>query len=364
MKRRMTRWSPALLSALVVMLFAACGDKEEQTAAGGGAVQPMAVQVHVLKAESMDNAITTTGTLMANEEVDLVSELAGRVTAIGFQEGGNVSAGQVLVRINDDELQAQFRKAEANLKLATDDEGRKKQLLAVSGISQEQYDASQAQFAALQADADDLRAQVAKSTIRAPFSGKVGLRSVSEGGYVGNNAIIAKLQQIDPIKIDFAVPERYGRSMSAGNIIHFTLEGDTATYTGEVYAVEPSVETATRTVRVRARSNNKDGRLIPGSFAKVDVRLKEVNDALVIPAEALIPDIQGQKVLLMKGGKVVSARVQLGTRTANSVQLTSGVQAGDSVIITGLLALREGAAVRALQTTAPTKAATIDSTAR
>ena len=117
-------------------------------------------------------------------------------------------------------------------------------------------------------------------------------------------------------------------------------------------------------MRVRARSKNKDGRLIPGSFAKVDVRLQEVNDALVVPAEALIPDIQGQKVLLMKGGKAVSARVQLGTRTANSVQLTSGVQAGDSVIVTGLLALREGAAVRALQTTAPTKAVTTDSTAR
>jgi len=346
------------------MFLAACGDGEEQVAAGGGAVPPMAVQVHVLKAEVMDNTITTTGTLMANEEVDIVSELAGRVTTIGFQEGGNVSAGQVLVRINDDELQARSRKAEANLKLGTDDEGRKKQLLAVSGISQEQYDATQAQLAALQADADDLRAQVAKSTIRAPFSGKVGLRSVSEGGFVGNNAIIAKLHQIDPVKIDFAVPERYGRNMAAGNIIHFTLEGDTATYTGEVYAVEPSVETATRTVRVRARSSNKDGRLIPGSFAKVDVRLKEVDDALVVPAEALIPDIQGQKVLLMKGGKVVSARVQLGTRTANSVQLTSGVQPGDSVIVTGLLALREGAAVRVIQAVPTMKVSTTDTTSR
>jgi multidrug efflux pump subunit AcrA (membrane-fusion protein) len=170
----------------VVGLFAAEAMRKLQ---GGGAMPPMAVQVHVLKAEPLDNSITTTGTLLPNEEVDLVSELAGRVTMIGFQEGGNVSAGQVLVRINDDELQAQLRKAEANLKLGTDDEGRKKQLLAVSGISQEQYDASQAQLAALQADADNLRAQVAKSTIRAPFSGKVGLRSISEGGYVGSNTL-------------------------------------------------------------------------------------------------------------------------------------------------------------------------------
>ncbi|MEO8067257.1 MAG: efflux RND transporter periplasmic adaptor subunit [Flavobacteriales bacterium] len=347
----------------VPLLLAACGGSEEQ-AAGGGVMPPMAVQVHVLRAGPLDNSITTTGTLLANEEVDLVSELAGRVTAIGFEEGGHVSAGQVLLRINDDELQAQLRKAEANLKLAQGDESRKKQLLAVNGISQEQYDAVEAQLAGLQADADDLRARIAKSTIRAPFNGKVGLRSVSEGGFVGSNAVIAKLQQIDPMKVEFAVPERYGRIMRSGATIHFTLEGDTATYTGEVYAVEPSVDANTRTVRVRARSGNKDGRLIPGSFAKVDVRLEAIADALVVPAEALIPDIQGQKVLLMKGGKVVSARVQLGIRSANSVQLTSGVQPGDSVIVTGLLALREGAAVRPTPKEAISTTTTADSVAR
>jgi len=344
------------------LLLAACGGSEEQ-AAGGGAMPPMAVQVHVLKGEHLDNALVTTGTLMANEEVELVSELAGRITDLGFEEGGKVNAGQVLVRINDDELQAQLRKAEANLKLAKDDEGRKKQLLAVSGISQEQYDASQATLAGLQADADDLRARIAKSTIRAPFSGKVGLRTVSAGGYVANNTVIAKLQQTDPMKIDFAVPERYGRMVQPGSEITFTLEGDTTRYTGTVYAVDPSVDAATRTVKVRARSGNKEGRLIPGAFAKVDVRLEKLSDALVVPAEALIPDIQGQKVLLMKGGKAVSARVQLGIRNATSVQLTSGVQVGDSVIVTGLLALRDGAAVRPLSQEAP-KAATADTTAR
>ncbi len=346
----------------VPLLLAGCGGSEEQ-AAGGGVMPPMAVQVHVLKAESLDNTITTTGTLMANEEVDLVSELAGRVTAIGFEEGGHVSAGQVLVRINDDELQAQLRKAEANLKLAKDDEGRKKQLLAVSGISQEQYDAAQAMLAGIQADADDLRARVAKSTIRAPFSGKVGLRSISEGGYVGSNTMIAKLQQTDPMKLEFAVPERYGRIMEPGAAVSFTLEGDTATYTGSVYAVDPSVDATTRTVKVRARSSNKDGRLIPGAFAKVEVRLEKIDDALIVPAEALIPDIQGQKVLVMKGGLVKSARVQLGIRSANSVQLTSGVQPGDTVIVTGLLALRDGAPVLPISST-PVKSVVTDSAAR
>lgn len=347
----------------VPLLLAACDGSEEQVA-GGGVIPPMAVQVHVLRPEPLDNSITTTGTLMANEEVDLVSEIAGRVMAIGFEEGGHVSAGQVLVRINDDELQAQLRKSEAGLKLAQDDEARKKQLLAVNGISQEQYDAARTQLVALQADADDLHARLAKSTIRAPFNGRVGLRSISEGGFVAGNTLIARLQQTDPMKIEFAVPERYGRVMKPGATIHFTLEGDTATYVGEVYAVDPSVDATTRSVKVRARSDNREDRLIPGSFAKVDVRLERITDALIVPAEALIPDIQGQKVLLMKGGKVTSARVQLGIRTAESVQLTSGVQVGDSVIVTGLLALREGVDVRPIPLPQPAPPAAADSIAR
>jgi len=333
------------------LLFTACSNGDENVEKGG-ARPPMAVQVHVLEPTILDNAIVTTGTLMANEEVDLVSELAGRITSIGFDEGGNVKAGQVLVQINNDELQAQLRKAESNLKLAKDDSGRKQQLLAVSGISQEQFDASESQSAGLQAEADELRARISKSTIRAPFNGKVGLRSVSEGGYVSSNAMIAKLQQVDPIKIEFAVPERYGRAMEPGTTINFTLEGDTAIYQGEVYAVDPSVDATTRTVKLRARSGNKDGRLLPGSFAKVDVRLERITDALIVPAEALIPDIQGQKVLVIKNGKATSQRVQTGIRSANTVQLISGVQAGDSVLVTGLLAVREGMPVSAIATKA------------
>lgn len=340
------RTAAALLGA--VALLVACGGEAEQ-APQGAPMQAMAVQVHVLRPGVLDNRLTTTGTLLANEEVEIVSELAGRVQALNFQEGGGVAAGQVLVHINDDELQAQLRKAEANLKLAQDDEARKRQLLAVKGISQEQYDAAMTQMAALQADVDDLRARVAKCTIRAPFNGTVGLRMVSEGGYVAPNTRIATLRQTDPIKLEFAVPERHGRELRAGTAVDFFLEGDTAHYAAEVYAVDPSVDATTRTVKVRARTHNRGGRLLPGAFAKVDVRLERMNDALVVPAEALVPDIQGQKVLLMKGGKAVSARVQTGIRTAEEVQLTSGVQPGDTVIVSGLLALKDGAPVQPIR---------------
>ncbi len=361
MTRRPFHWStPTLVgSLLLAFVLTSCGGDEEEVDADER--PPMAVQVHVLAPTVLDNAIVTTGTLMANEEVDLVSELAGRVTSIGFTEGGNVSAGQVLLKINDDELQAQLRKAEANLKLAKDDNDRKEQLLAVKGISQEQYDAAQAQLAGLQAEADELKTRIAKSTIRAPFNGKVGLRSVSEGGFVGSNAVIAKLQQIDPIKVEFAMPERYGRIMKPGTAISFSLEGDTTTYAGNVYAVDPSVDATTRTVKVRAHSDNRAGHLLPGSFAKVDVRLERISDALVVPSEALIPDIQGQKVLVIKNGKATSQRVQTGIRSANTVQLTSGAQVGDSVLVTGLLAVREGMPVSAIPAKAMNEAVIPDS---
>ncbi len=340
----MTRSTSPLFA--VPLLLAACGGSEGPVAGGGTPPSAMSVQVHVLQGRPLVNAFTTTGSLLPNEEVELRSEVSGRVTHIRFEEGRKVGAGQVLVRINDDDLQAQLRKAEANLKLATDAAGRQQQLLAVKGVSQEAYDATVAQRTGMQAEVDNLRAMIAKTTIRAPFGGTIGLRSISEGGYVSPTATIARLAQTDPMKLDFAVPERYARQIEPGSHVAFTLEADTVTYTAEVYAVEPSVDAGTRTVKVRARTKNPHGRLLPGAFAKVDVKLETIPDALTIPAEALIPDIQGQKVMVMKGGKARSVRVDIGIRTENTVQLISNVQPGDTVITSALLAVRDGMAVR------------------
>jgi membrane fusion protein (multidrug efflux system) len=347
---------------MIGVLFVACGEKED-TARQAGPPQAMAVQVHVLKGAPLDNAFTTTGTLLPNEEVELRSEVTGRVTQLGFQEGTAVSVGQVLVRINDDDLQAQLRKAEASLELASDAEGRQKQLLAVSGISQETLDATVAQRIGMQAEVDNLRALIAKTTIKAPFSGVIGLRSISEGGYVAPSTLIANLKQTDPMKLDFTVPERYGRQMKPGTRVGFTLEGDTMDYAAEVYAVEPSVDLSTRSIKVRARCKNPGGRLIPGAFARVDVKLETIADALTIPAEALIPDIQGQKVMVMKGGKAQSVRVDIGIRTENAVQLLNNVQPGDTVITSALLAVKDGMPVRpAVQKGATVKALATDTT--
>lgn len=329
----------------IVPLLLACGGVTEP--APNGAPPPaMSVQVHVLQGEPLDNALTTTGTLIPNEEVEIRSEVSGRVTQLGFQEGSTVSAGQVLVRINDDDLQAQLRKAEANLKLATDAAVRQEQLLAVKGISQEAFDAAVAQRTGMQAEVDNLRASIAKTTIRAPFSGRIGLRNISEGGFTTPTLVIANLKQVDPIKLEFTVPERYAGEMRSGTKVGFTLEGDTTDFIAEVYAVEPSVDLSTRSIRMRARSRNPKGSLVPGAFARVNVRLGTIPGALTIPTEALIPDIQGQKVMVMKDGKAQSVRVAIGIRTENTVQLISNVHPGDTVITSALLAIRDGMPVR------------------
>lgn len=332
----------------LLMLTAGCGgeDKGAGPAGGMGPSGPMAVQVHVLSPAPLTNRFSASGTLLANETVELQSEVNGRIASINFREGERVAAGQVLVRLQDDDLQAQLRKAQAELQLAQVTEDRQAQLLQAKGISQEAFDATRAQRIGKQAEVDNLQALIAKYTIRAPFSGTVGLRNVSAGGFVSPNSPIATLTQSDPIKLDFSVPERYARQLRPGTKVGFTLEGDTTKHVAEVYAEEASVDLATRSIKVRARCANPGGRLVPGSFAKVDVRLETIPDALTIPAEALVPDIQGEKVMVMKGGKAHSVRVHIGIRTETSVQLTSHVQPGDTVITSALLAVRDGMAVK------------------
>jgi len=343
----MARTHSSLLPVLlpVALLIACNGDKK--SAPVRGAQGPLEVRVQVLRSHVLENTIQTTGSLLANEAIEVRSEIAGRVTEIGFQEGGTVTKGQTLLRINDDDLQAQLLKSELAIKLAREDAGRKKQLFDVKGISQQAYDDSRIAMQSAQADSANIRAMIAKTVIRAPFSGRIGLRQVSEGGYVSPNTLITDLQQVTPIKVEFSVPERFGREIAVGKKVVFTLDGDTTHYAAEIYAVDPAVDMASRTISMRAHNPNGNGKLRPGAFAHISVELSKEPAALTIPTEALIPDIQGQKVLLIKGGKAISARVETGIRTNTQVQLTKGVQPGDTVITTGLLQLRDSMAVKA-----------------
>jgi membrane fusion protein (multidrug efflux system) len=275
----------------------------------------------------------------------LRSEATGKVTGIYFTEGSRVSKGQLLVKINDNDLQAQLKKMVLQDTLLSRDEFRKKSLLEMNAISKEEYDNALTQLQSTRAEKSYVLAQIEKTEVRAPFDGMVGLRNISEGGFVNSAFLIATMQQVNPVKIEFSVPERYKEFLKNGTEIQFTITGTTETFKGTVYAVESKIDPVTRTVKVRAKSNNEKNLLVPGAFAKVQLILEKVNNAIVVPAQSVIPEMNGQKVFLIKEGKAKSTPVELGIRTESNTEILSGINAGDTLAVTGLLQLRDGAGV-------------------
>lgn len=311
-----------------------------------GAADPLTVKAHITKFDVLDNKVLTTGTILANEEVELKSEASGKITKIYFQEGSSVNDGDLLVKINDADLRAQLQSAKSRLELQKDTEYRQKQLLEKEAISQEDYDMTANQLEVNQAEVELIKAQIDKTEIRAPFSGIIGLKNVSEGSFVDNTTIIASLQNINPIKIDFSIPERYFTMVNVNDNINFTITGSSKNYVGKVYAIEPKIDPVTRTLKLRAMCPNTGREILPGTFANVELVLKKIENAILIPSEALIPDIKGQKVFVFRNGKAQPVQVETGIRTDQDVQLTSGISEGDTIITTGILQLKPGVPVK------------------
>jgi len=303
------------------------------------------VDVYVVTPDVIEDKIFTTGTLTSNDEVELASETSGLIQEIYLREGEDVNKGELLVKINDSELKAQLKRADFRLNLAEDREKRQEQLLEKGGISQEEYDATLNEVNVLRAEVSLINAQIEKTEIRAPFTGKLGLKYVSDGSYITPNSRIATLQDIDPIKIDFSIPERYASQIEVGNKVTFTVQGIDEELIAEVYAKEPRIDTDTRTLQVRARSTNPDGKLLPGAFADLELTLQTIENAKMIPTISLVPELQGQKVFLLKNGVVQPQSVVTGLRNESKVQITEGVEVGDTVLTTGLLQVRPQMAV-------------------
>ncbi len=349
--RKTARWLiPGLVLVFLVLNKWRPWDKpataEKRSKAGGRGGEVIEVRAYQVKPEDVENEILATGSILANESVELTSEISGRVTRINFREGSRVRKGDLLLQINDADLQAQFNRASAQLKLAQDTEARQKKQLAIEAISQEEYEAALNRLNTAKADVQLIQAQIDKARIQAPFDGVIGLRSVSEGAYLNAGSRIATLVSINPVKIDFAVPERYQSLLSKEQPVLFRVQGESDAYSGRIYAVEPQIDTEIRSVRCRALSPNPDGRIKPGAFAQVRITLQKLEDALMIPSESLIPDAQNQSVFVVRNGRALDTTVVIGLRTADKVQIVSGLAAGDTVMTTGLLQVRPGSTVK------------------
>jgi len=298
------------------------------------------VRVHEVVATDLAERLATIGTVRANEEVELVSETSGKISAIHFDEGAAVNKGQLLLKIDDSEIMAERQRAVYRVELARRAEARQQQLLDDGVISSETYDVALGELNVLKAELQLIEAQLLKTEIRAPFGGVIGLRWVSPGSYLSSQTRIASLHDLDPAKIDFSVPERYSGLMRIGEEITFTVEGHEQVFSGTIYAIEPSVDAASRSLRMRARSPNSNGTLLPGTFANVDLAVRSATGALTVPAIAVIPELGGKKVYVYEMGKAVPKTVTTGIRNEREVEITSGLEAGDLVITTGILQLQ------------------------
>ena len=304
------------------------------------------VDVYLAKTERVDNSISVSGTVLPNEIVELKAELSGRLMKLNIKEGTTVAKGELIAKINDEELKAQLTKLDYMEKRAKDIEARQKRLLAIEGISREEYDIAESNVNTAHADKDLLLAQLAKTEIRAPFSGKLGLRAISEGAFLTPGTLVTTLVQTNPIKIDFSVPEKYASQIRVGSTVRFSVEGINAPLSARVIAISPLIDESLRTMKIRAFATNPGGRLVPGMFVRLDVQLQGDNRSIQIPTQAIVPVLKGKKVFVVRNGKAQELYIKTGVRTDQQVQVMDGLAPGDSVITSSIMALKNGTSVK------------------
>ncbi len=317
---------------------------------GGGKknAAPLKVATFVVTPAAFAETIASTGTLRADEGVELQAETNGKVISINFTEGTPVKKGALLVKLNDSDLRANVERYSYSKQLAEARERRYSKLLAQKVVTQDDYDTALTDVNVQSSNIDLYKAQIEKTEIRAPFDGVVGLRYVSTGAYVNATTRIATLQRLDKLKIDFAIPEKYSGRIKVGAPIEFSVAGGLKKFSGRIFAIDPRIDSGTRTLLLRAVCANTEGSLLPGAFANVSVQLENLPDALLVPAEAVVPGLDEKNVFVMKGGIAERRAVETGSRTASQVHILSGLQAGDVVITSGLQQMRAGQAVVAL----------------
>ena len=283
---------------------------------------------------------------MPYEETEIRPEISGRLVALNIREGASVARGTLLAKLFDGDLQAQLQKLQVQLQISEKTVERYKELLKIQGISQQEYDLAELQVNNLKADMDLVRVNIGKTQIRAPYSGKLGLRNVSMGAYVSPTTLLTTLRKVDQLKVSFTVPEKYSSLMKNGNQVKLSLEGQKQKFIATVIATENSIEANTRTLKVLAVVNAMGTPLVPGAFAKVNLQMDKNNQAIVVPTQAIIPQARNKKVLVYTNGAARSVVVETGLRDSSYVQIESGLNVGDTVLTTGLLAVRPDSKVK------------------
>lgn len=335
-----------LSAGLLATLWTSCGsDNPNITSPQDNGV--MVVDYTVARPVGVANVLNIPGTLLATESAMLSAQSPGKVNDILFEEGETVQKGQILVRLDDRSLRARQKMLDAQLKTAQKDLERKQELSDIQGVSAAEIDDAQLKVSDIQAQKDEIDVQIDHTTIRAPFSGIIGLRSVSPGAYLASGDPVAELVKRDPLKLEFNVPEKYATEVREGQSVSFTIDGSREVFKAKVYAAASAINASTRALTVRAKAPNTEGKLVPGAFANVIISLDSIPDGLMIPTDAIVPKLNDQMVFQIKNGKVRETPVQTGIRKTSTVQITGGLQSGDTIMMSGLLQARVGMPVKA-----------------
>lgn len=300
------------------------------------------VNAQIVRPQLLKDEIQISGSLLPDEEVDLSFETSGKIIEINFEEGSFVHKGQLLARVNDRPLQAQLQRLVSQLKLAEDRVFRQNALLERDAVSKEAYEQVKTDLATLNADIELVKANIQQTELRAPFDGVIGLRQVSIGTYASPSTIVAKLTKISPLKVEFAVPERYANDVKIGAGLDFTLEGKLNAFHAKVYARESKIDPTTHTLTIRALYPNSQNAVMPGRYASIRLNKEEVEDAIAVPTEAIVPEMGKDKIFLYRSGKAQPVEIIAGIRTEALVQVVQGLNVGDTIITSGTLQLRTG----------------------
>ncbi len=299
----------------------------------------------VIRPKLIIDEFNTTGVLIPDEVVDLSFETQGKVIEINFKEGTAVKKGELLARINDSRLQAQRDRLTAQLKLASDRVYRQKTLLERDAVSREALEQVETDLAMLRADIANIEAQIELTRLHAPFDGVIGLRQISLGQFAGTETVVAQLTKNRPLKVEFAIPERYAGHIGNGTNLTFSVEGELEDFNAKVYAAESAVDPDLHQFTMRALYPNRDGRLMAGRYVLVKLKKDEVRDAISIPSQAIVPEMGQDKVFLYRSGVATPVDIFTGIRTSGEVQVLKGLSMGDTIIVSGTLQLRTGLAV-------------------
>jgi membrane fusion protein (multidrug efflux system) len=308
---------------------------------GGGRQQgPQRVDVIIATPQKISQSIEVPGTLIASETTEIHPEVSGRLTMLNVREGAYVGKGSVIAKLYDADLQAQLRKLQAQLNIANQTANRLSQLLKIQGISRQDYDMAVLNANNIRADIDIVRTSISRTVVRAPFSGKLGLKEVSVGAYVTPQTIMTVIRKTSDLRLDFTIPEKYISEAKPGRMVFFTVAGSDVRHAAKILATESGITETSRSLNIRSTVIGNDPALVPGAFANVIVDFAPDYTALMIPSQALIPQTRGKKLVVYKDSIATFVDVTTGVRDSANVQILSGINAGDTIVTSGLMSVK------------------------